>query len=103
VREILEVTIVGLFEEKILNKLDEICDAHERQLGQSVLAESIDLMAVMESIFAVDSWDTISLFNLQHSLERGLAKAAEFGLLHILQTARPVSDTREDGDPADLI
>jgi hypothetical protein len=103
IRELLEVTILGLFEERILNKLDEICDAHERQLGRSALAESIGLMDVMESIFAVDSWDTISLFNVRHSLERSLAKAIEFGLLYILQTARSVSNAGEDGDPADIV
>lgn len=92
IRELVEVTILGLFEERILNKLDEICDAYERQLGRSALTESIGLIDVMESIFAVDSWDTISLFNVRHSLERGLAKGIEFGLLYILQTARSVSN-----------
>jgi hypothetical protein len=88
VREILVGAILTAFEEKVLTRLNGISNAYQDQLPNSKFPEAIDLMRATKEIFTSDTWDASSLDKVRHTLESGVIRAAEFGLLHMLQTTR---------------
>jgi hypothetical protein len=58
-------------------------------------------MDTIEGIFTVGNWDAGSIDDARRSLVGAIAKAAEVGLLYVLQTTRRVTGIVEDEDPAE--
>jgi hypothetical protein len=102
VGDVLKRTILRLFEKKVLMKLGEVIDADERQSTDSFRPNPINLMDAIEGIFMLDNWDASSIDDVRRSLEGAIAKAAEVGLLYVLQATRRVAGIVEDEDQAEL-
>ena len=102
VGHILAETASGLFEGRVLAKMNNLGDVSQRQSAGPIFPKSIDIMSVVEEIFAVNNWDTLSRDNAQQSIERGIARAAEFGLKYVLHSAKRVNSVLDDVDEGAL-
>jgi hypothetical protein len=102
VSDVLKRTILRLFEKKVLTKLGEVIDAEKRKLTDSFRLDSINLTDTIKEIFTVDNWDASSIDDAQCSLLGAITKAAEAGLLYVLQNARRVTSIVKEEDQAEL-